>query len=243
MAKKGIFITLEGGEGTGKSTQIKLLQKALSDMGINVMITREPGGTDQAERIRKLLLQGDSGAFDPMTEALLLFAARREHLVNKIWPALEKGQWVISDRFADSTRAFQGYGMGLDRKIIDSLYKLVIGDFEPNLTFIFDIDPEIGIDRSMKRLSSIIGVTKEDRYERMGLPFHRRLRKGFLTIAKRFPRRCVVVDANRDVDTVHKEILGIVKKRLAVKLKGLLKNRPLLGRVLPQCRKRQARVQ
>jgi dTMP kinase len=115
---KGVFITLEGGEGTGKSTQGRLLQEALTAAGIAALTTREPGGTPQAERIRDLLVQRDSGAFDPLTEALLLFAGRREHLVNKIWPALGKGEWVISDRFADSSRAFQGYGMGLDRAVI-----------------------------------------------------------------------------------------------------------------------------
>src|SRR4051812_35595542 len=121
MPGKGLFITLEGGEGTGKSTQVKLLQQALSNAGVAALTTREPGGTDQAERIRNLLIQRDAGHFDALTEALLMMSARREHLVNKIWPALEKGQWVISDRFADSTRAFQGYGMGLGQDVIDKI--------------------------------------------------------------------------------------------------------------------------
>jgi dTMP kinase len=214
MAKKGVFITLEGGEGTGKSTQIKLLQQALSSAGIDVLTTREPGGTDQAERIRNLLLQRDSGSFDPMTEALLLFAARREHLVHKIWPAMEKGQWVISDRFADSSRAFQGYGMGLDMQVIENLYQLVAGKFQPDLTFIFDFDPETGLKRSMER-SQKTGVT-EDRYERMGLPFHQHLRKGFLEIAKKFPDRCVVIDAAQDVQTIHRQVLKVIEVRFQV---------------------------
>ena len=211
---KGIFITLEGGEGTGKSTQIRLLQQALAAAGMDILTTREPGGTDQAERIRDLLLQGDSGAFDPMTEALLLFAARREHLVHKIWPALERGQWVISDRFADSSRAFQGYGMGLDMQVIENLYQMVAGKFQPDLTFIFDIDPETGLKRSLKRLKD--SAITEDRYERMGLPFHQRLRNGFLEIAKKFPARCVVIDAAQDVQAIHQQVLKVVEQRFGV---------------------------
>jgi dTMP kinase len=220
MSKKGIFITLEGGDGTGKSTQVKLLQEALSASGIDVLTTREPGGTPQAERIRDLLLQRDSGSFDPMTEALLLFAARREHLVNKIWPALEKGQWVISDRFADSTRAFQGYGMGLDIQVIDALYQTVVGKFQPDLTFIFDIDSETGLQRSMARMKNI--QTSEDRYERMGLPFHQRLRRGFLEIAKKFPDRCVVIDAAQDIQAIHRQVLKVVEQRFGVPAKEVL---------------------
>jgi dTMP kinase len=214
MSKKGVFITLEGGDGTGKSTQIKLLHQALAAAGVDALTTREPGGTDQAERIRQLLLQRDSGSFDPMTEALLLFAGRREHLVSKIWPALEKGQWVISDRFADSTRAFQGYGMGLDMQVIETLYQTVAGDFQPDLTFIFDIDPEAGINRSMQRLQQT--ATTEDRYERMGLEFHKRLRKGFLEIAKKFPARCVIIDAAQDIKIVHRQILKVIESRFGV---------------------------
>jgi dTMP kinase len=218
MSKKGIFITLEGGDGTGKSTQIKLLHQALAAAGVDTLTTREPGGTPQAERIRTLLLQRDSGSFDPMTEALLLFAARREHLVSKIWPALEKGQWVISDRFADSSRAFQGYGMGLDLQVIENLYQMVAGKFQPDLTFIFDIDPEAGINRSLSRsqVTPNKAESTEDRYERMGLEFHRRLRKGFLEIAKAFPARCVIIDAAQDIKVVHRQLLKVVSTRFGV---------------------------
>jgi dTMP kinase len=211
---KGIFITLEGGEGTGKSTQIRLLQQALAENGVNAVTTREPGGTDQAERIRNLLVQSDGGHFDPLTEALLLFAARREHLVKKIWPALEQGQWVISDRFADSTRAFQGYGMGLDMNVIEGLYQAVAGTFQPDLTFIFDIDPEVGLSRSLKRLAD--SALTEDRYERMGLPFHQRLRQGFLDLAKKFPARCVVIDAAQDVQAIHQQVMKVVEQRFGI---------------------------
>jgi len=215
--KKGIFITLEGGEGTGKSTQIGLLHQALSCAGAPSLTTREPGGTDQAERIRTLLLQRDSGAFDPLTEALLLFAARREHLVNKIWPALEKGQWVISDRFADSSRAFQGYGMNLDMQVIENLYRMVAGEFQPNLTFIFDFDPEIGVRRSLQK--SLWAGTTEDRYEQMKIDFHHRVRKGFLEIAKKFPGRCVIIDAAQDIQTIHRQILQVIRSRFGVSFK------------------------
>lgn len=215
MAGKGVFITLEGGEGTGKSTQARLLEIALKRMGADFIMTREPGGTDQAERIRNLLIQRNSGHFDPMTEALLLFAARREHLVNKIWPALEKGQWVVSDRFADSTRAFQGYGMGLDQGVIESLYQTVAGQFNPDVTFIFDIDPEIGLKRSLKQLQVTPDKTEstEDRYERMGLAFHQRLRKGFLDIAQKEPGRCVLIDATADIQAIHQKIVSILLER------------------------------
>ncbi len=214
MIKQGVFITLEGGEGTGKSTQSSLLQRALAASGVDVVTTREPGGTVQAERIRDLLLQRDSGVFDPLTEALLLFAARREHLLHKIWPAMERGQWVIADRFADSSRAFQGYGMGLDLQVIENLYQLVAGNFQPDLTFIFDFDPATGLQRSLARAQSA-GMT-EDRYERMGLNFHQRLRAGFLEIAKKFPERCVVIDAAQDVQAIHRQVLTVIKARFGV---------------------------
>lgn len=220
MTAKGVFITLEGGDGTGKSTQIRLLAAALAAAGIDAVTTREPGGTPQAERIRNLLLQRDSGNFDPLTEAMLMFSARREHLVNKIWPSMEAGQWVISDRFADSTRAFQGYGMGLDAGLIEKLYTLVAGDFQPDLTLIFDIEPEAGLARSMKHMSQTANVTEstEDRYERMGLAFHTRLREGFLSIAKQNPQRCVVIDAAQDIQAVHRRVLDIVTQRFGLTL-------------------------
>lgn len=221
MADKGIFITLEGGDGTGKSTQIRLLAEALTAAGVDAVTTREPGGTPQAERIRNLLLQRDSGTFDPLTEAMLMFSARREHLVNKIWPEMEAGKWVISDRFADSTRAFQGYGMGLDAVLIEKLYALVAGDFQPDMTFIFDIDPEAGLTRSMKQKGQTQDATEstEDRYERMGLAFHNRLRDGFLAIAKQYPDRCVIIDAAQDIQSVHRQVLRVIEDRYGVSLK------------------------
>ena len=218
---KGVFITLEGGEGTGKSTQVKMLGAALSAAGVNAVLTREPGGTDQAERIRNLMIQRDAGNFDPLTEAMLLMSARREHLVNKIWPSMEQGQSVVSDRFVDSTRAFQGYGMGLDQGLIDRIYEMIAGAFQPDLTFVFDIDAEKGLSRSLKQLAVTADKNEstEDRYERMGVPFHNRLRQGFLDIAKRFPDRCVIIDASQDIATIHGQILKTIETRFGISLR------------------------
>jgi len=211
----GIFITLEGGDGTGKSTQVKLLHEALTHQGHDVIVTREPGGTEQAEKIRNLLLQRDGGHWDPMSEAMLLFAARREHLVNRIWPALKEGKWVISDRFVDSSRAFQGYGMGLDLGFINKLYKMIAGDFNPDLTFIFDLPPEIGLERSSQQLqmTDIAIESTEDRYELMGLEFQKCLRKGFLEIAKQEPERCAIIDATQNIENVHQQLMREIDKR------------------------------
>lgn len=202
--RPGVFITFEGGDGTGKSTQVRKLVEALTSHGIKAVMTREPGGTPQAERIRNLLLQRDSGTFDPLSEALLLFAARREHLVTVIEPALARGEWVVSDRFADSTRAFQGYGMGLDHEVIEQLYTMVAGSRVPDLTFIFDIDPAVGLARSGKQKAAAADTAEgtEDRYEMMGLSFQDRLRQGFLAIARDEPHRCVLVDANASIEDI-----------------------------------------
>lgn len=219
---KGVFITLEGGEGTGKSTQIKKLHSALSHMGIDCIVTREPGGTEEAEKIRNLLVQRDGGDWDPLSEALLLFAARREHLVKRIWPAMEKGQWVISDRFADSSRVFQGYGMGLGKNVIEGLYYMVAEEFQPDLTFIFDIPPEVGLERSNRQMQMTIDESEstEDRYERMGIAFHQKLREGFLDVAKDFPNRCVVMDAEQDIETIHNHMMEIIKHKFGLDRKG-----------------------
>ena len=212
-AEPGKLITLEGGEGAGKSTQIARLAAALERAGLSVVTTREPGGSPAGERIRKLLVEGEPGSLMPLTEALLHFAQRAEHIVKTIQPALDRGAWVVCDRFADSTMAYQGYGHRLGRGTIQTLTRLVCGPLKPALTLIFDVPVEIGLTRAAARR----GV--ETRYERMDAAFHERLRRGFLDIAKREPRRCAVIDATQDVDTVTAETLKIVARRLRVKLR------------------------
>ena len=211
------LITLEGGEGTGKSTQAKLLAGTLQDAGIEVVLTREPGGAPGAEQIRTLLVDGEPGRWDGLTETLLHFASRREHLARTVLPALERGAWVVSDRFADSTMAYQGYGHGLDRGLIENLYGAVVGDFRPDLTIVLDMPAEQGLARAGEREA---GAT---RYERMGLDFHRRLRDGFLEIARGDGARCAVIDAAAGIDDVHAAIMAVVRERLAplgVKISG-----------------------
>lgn len=208
---KPLFITFEGGEGSGKSTQIQLLYKALRDQGKDVCLTREPGGSTGAEEIRSLLLKGTASRWDALTEILLFSAARRDHLVKTIWPALEKGSIVISDRFYDSTTAYQGYGYGCDPERISaltSLYTMIAGDFKPNLTFILDIDPHVGLKRSKNRFGNT-----EQRFEEMNVTFHENLRRGFLMIARDNPDRCVVINANQTPECVHADIMRVLTVR------------------------------
>ena len=207
---RGRFVTLEGGEGAGKTTQRGLLAAALRRAGIGAVETREPGGAPGAEEIRKLLVSGAPERWDAMTETLLHFAARRDHLVHTVWPALEAGSWVVSDRFADSTRAYQGYGHGLGLPVVETLYRVVVGDFVPDLTIVLDVPVAAGIARTRGRDGA------EDRYERMDRGFHERLRAGFLEIAAAEPTRCVVIDATAAAETVHAGILDAVRSRLGL---------------------------
>ena len=205
----GRFITFEGGEGGGKSTQLKLLAEALRGKGREVVTTREPGGSPGAEDIRALLVSGTIDRWDATTEALLHSAARRDHLVKTVWPALGRGAWILCDRFADSTLAYQGYGHGIAIETIQALTRLAVGDFAPDLTIVLDLPVEIGLARAGGRGGA------EDRYERMGTAFHQRLRQGFLTIADGDRARCVVVDASRPLDQVQADIMAAVEERLA----------------------------
>ncbi|MEA2808872.1 MAG: dTMP kinase [Rhodospirillaceae bacterium] len=209
-ASAGRFITLEGGEGAGKSTQITRLKGWLEGRGRTVVATREPGGSPGAEMIRKLLVEGPVERWDGRTEALLHFAARREHLRSIVWPALKRGDWVISDRFADSTLAYQGYGHGVDRRIFDELYKVAVGDFRPDLTLILDLPIEAGLLRAAARRGA------ETRYESLPRDFHARVRAGFLEIATQDPKRCVMIDATADIDTTAAAIARVVGERLGV---------------------------
>lgn len=208
---KGLFITFEGGEGTGKSTQIKLFADYLKGQNIPFILTREPGGSPGAEEIRNLLLKGEASKWDKMSEILLFTAARRDHLIKKIWPALEQGTCVISDRFMDSTLAYQGYGYGEDEEtinLINKLYKMIAGDFTPNVTFFLDIDPKIGIARSMARAGN-----DEQRFEGMDLTFHNNLRQAFLDIARKEPARSVIINADQSIDQVHHDIIQKFKEK------------------------------
>jgi dTMP kinase len=203
ILERGRFITFEGGEGTGKSTQCQLLAEDLRRAGQDIVLTREPGGTDGAEMIRALLVSGEITRWSGVTEALLLNAARVDHWEKVIRPALEGGAWVICDRFSDSTIAYQGYGRGLDLDFLGRLHNSVLPEAHPDLTFVFDLDPEIGIARALAR------HTGEIRFEKMDLDFHTRLRAGYLEIAKNNPERCRLINAQRDIDTIHAEIKGM----------------------------------
>ena len=205
---KGRFITFEGGEGAGKSTQIARLRSWLESRGRQALATREPGGSPGAEMVRKLLVEGPAERWDGTTEALLHFAARRDHLRTTVRPALDRGVWVLSDRFADSTRAYQGYGYGLDHAMLEQLYAIAVGDFRPDLTLVLDIPVAAGLARAASRHGT------ETRYESLPRDFHERVRSGFLELAAREPKRCVVIDAAPDTDTVAAAITAAVSARL-----------------------------
>lgn len=207
---RGRFITFEGGEGGGKSTQARRLAAFLEAAGYETVLTREPGGSPGAEEIRSLLVDGDTHRWDALTEAMLHFAARRDHVSKAVEPDLDRGAWVVSDRFADSTLAYQGYGHGLALDVIDQLYKLCIDGLKPDLTVILDLPVETGLARAASRGAG------GDRYERMDPAFHERLRNGFLEIARLEPGRCVVIDATGSEDEVHKMVLDVVGERLGV---------------------------
>lgn len=206
---RGRFITLEGGEGAGKSTHATLVRDALARRGHEVLLTREPGGAPNAERVRALLLAPSEVPWNPLSEALLHFAARREHLLFAIRPALERGAWVVCDRFTDSTRVYQGYGQGLALDTIERLDASVCEGLRPDLTIVLDLSAEAGLARAKARDEG-----RGSRYERMDLAFHRRLRDGFREIARREPKRCVLIDAEAAVETVHAAILSAIDERL-----------------------------
>ncbi len=210
------FVTFEGGEGAGKTTQIKRLGEKLAQAGIAAIATREPGGSPGAEAIRNLLVAGEVGRWDPTTEAFLMIAARRDHWLKTIKPALDQGKWVLSDRFHDSTRAYQGHGRGVADADIEALRRLAIGDTAPDLTLILDLPVADGLGRAQARLKA--KASGEDRFERMDASFHERMRQGFLAIAKAEPRRCVVIDARADMDAVHAAVVAAVNERLGVTL-------------------------
>lgn len=204
MVRPGKFITIEGMEGVGKTTNITLVERLLADRGIDFITTREPGGTPLAESVRTLLLDHSAEQMEPVSELLLVFAARAQHVRQLIKPALEEGRWVVCDRFTDSTYAYQGAGRGLDASLIRELERLAIDDFQPDLTIVLDLAPEIGLARAE-------GRAEKDRFEIEGIDFFRRVRAGYLERAREFPRMRVV-DADTDLESVAAAVAGIIRE-------------------------------
>ncbi len=209
------FITFEGGEGAGKSTQVRLLANRLQRLGHEVVMTREPGGSLRAEAIRKLLLEGRVAKFGPFAEALMFSIARDDHLETIIRPTLAKGSWVICDRFMDSTMAYQGAGGNLPSSLIRALERTVVGDTRPALTILIDLPPTVGIGRARARQQQATGGVA-DRFESMDMEFHERLRKAFLAIARRNRDRIAVFDGERPPDELAKQIWDLVSTRYAL---------------------------
>jgi dTMP kinase len=208
---KGRFITLEGGEGAGKSVQAKRLEERLAGLGLSVIRTREPGGSPGAEALREAILSGFGADFGPAGQALMFAAARVDHLEKTILPALARGAWVVSDRFADSTRAYQGVAGDLPQDFIASLERLTVGATRPDLTLILDLAPGVGLERAAKRRQGKGGA---DRFESEGLAFHQTLRRAFLEIAAAEPGRCALVDAGGSEAEVAAAIWSAVETRL-----------------------------
>ncbi len=217
MTVPGKFITLEGGEGGGKTTQAAVLSERLRRSGLNVLQTREPGGTPRAEALRDVLLSGKAKKYGALGEAVLFYAARESHLQLAIRPALERGTWVVCDRFSDSTRAYQGAAGGLPMSVLEAIDSAVVGATRPDLTIIFDLPPEIGLKRAAQRkVEKSAGDAAEaapDRFETMNMAFHRTLRQEFLAIAKAEPERCAVVDASDTERHVEEKVWSIVRDR------------------------------
>lgn len=204
VRQRGRFITLEGGEGAGKSTQARRLADFLKSRGTEVVLTREPGGSPGAEILRHVLLGGGAEAFGPETETLLFAAARRDHLNVTILPALERGAWVICDRFADSTRVYQGHAGRVPNEFVLAVERVTVGDDRPDLTLVLDLPAKVGL----ARVASRGGAT--DRFEKEGIAFHNKLRQGFRALVRAEPDRCKLIDASQDADVVAEEIRAAV---------------------------------
>lgn len=205
--KKALFISFEGIEGTGKSTQAKMLARYLKKQGCKVLLTEEPGGTAISRSIRKVLLSTKHNSMAPITELLLYNAARSQLLKEKILPAIKQGLIVITDRFSDSTRAYQGYARGIDMKIIESIDKAATGGIKPDLTILLDLDVKTGLTRNKR-------INKIDRLELENIKFHQKVRKSFLKLASHEPRRIKIVKASKNISEIHQDIVGIVEQRL-----------------------------
>ncbi|MCP4075587.1 MAG: dTMP kinase [Gammaproteobacteria bacterium] len=206
------MIVIDGVDGSGKGVQTRRLHQAILNAGLECLLTREPGGSAAAEDIRELLVNGDPDKWDSMTELLLMVAARRSHLRDTIWPTLEKGSWVISDRFADSSRAFQGIAGELGLQTVDKLHQLSIGDFTPDFVLILDIDETVALARAEAR------GTGEDRFEKKGNDYHRKVRNAFRDIAESDTERYKLIDASGSMDEVTAKIIAAVNSRFSLKL-------------------------
>jgi dTMP kinase len=217
---RGRFITFEGGEGAGKSAQSRRLAARLTALGLETVATREPGGTPHAERLRALILSGALREQGPAAEAIAFSAARIDHLDERIRPALAQGAWVVCDRFADSTRAYQGAAGRLPAAFIDRLERVAVGEHRPDLTLLLDLPPEQGLARAAARRGAAAGA---DRFEGEDIAFHRALREGFLTIAESSPARCVVIDAAADELGVARAVWAAVEERLGTYLPEAVK--------------------
>ena len=204
---RGIFITIEGVEGVGKSTNIEFIKKYLDNLNIDYLVTREPGGTLLAENIRELLLSIDDDSPVELCELLLIFSARAQHIQKVIEPALERGIWVICDRFTDATYAYQGGGRGMNTGLISELETMVQGSLRPDLTIILDLDPETGLSRAKNR-------GELDRFEREHVDFFMKVREVYLQIATNYPERCAVINAGNELDEVSRDIELLLKTRL-----------------------------
>ncbi|MFM7347240.1 MAG: dTMP kinase [Tagaea sp.] len=212
MSAPGRFVTFEGGEGAGKSTQIERLARRLAAKGLRVRLTREPGGPkdgsiEPAAALRKMLVEGDPARWSPTSEALLNYAQRVEHVTRFVAPALAAGDWVLCDRFADSTMAYQGYGHGLGAGFVRALHRATLGSFKPDVTFVLDIPVDQGLARAASRAGT------ETRFERFPRDFHERVRRGFRAIARAEPKRCALIDARGSLDEVEASIAKALAKR------------------------------
>ena len=207
------MIVIDGVDGSGKGVQSQRLLQALIDTGDKAILTREPGGSAAAEEIRQLLVKGEPEKWDAMTELLLMYAARRSHLCDTIWPALAAGNWVISDRYADSSRAFQGIAGELGLSTVEQIHRLVVGEFEPALVLILDISESIALARALQRGDN------EDRFEKKGSEYHARVRAAFLQIAATDPARYKVINADQDIESVNADIVNVVNERFTLQLK------------------------
>lgn len=207
---KGLFLSMEGPEGAGKTTIIHLLATQLNKQGHEVIVTREPGGIDIAEQIRKVILNKENIGMDARTEALLYAAARRQHLVEKVRPALDKGKIVLCDRFIDSSLAYQGHARGLGIDEVYAINEFAIEDLMPHCTFYFDLDPQVGLERITKNVDREV-----NRLDLEAIQFHEKVREGYLLLTERYPNRIIKIDAQRPQQQVFDEVMDILKTKLA----------------------------